>query len=62
MSLPFDIARCEGHGAGPSGHQLRQDCVNCQRRTAPRAEVQWFTSPPEDYPCPSRIPGEGEHD
>jgi len=53
--IPYDIARCEGHGAGPSGHQLRVDCVNCLRRTAPRAEVQWFMAPPDEFPCPERM-------
>ena len=46
--------RCIGHGAGPTGHQLRADCVNCQRRTAPRAGYR-FMDPPTEFPCPSRI-------
>lgn len=55
--LTNDTARCVGHGAGPSGYQLRADCVNCQRRTAPRpAGDTWFTEPPKEFPCPMRIP------
>jgi hypothetical protein len=56
--LAYDIARCSGHGAGPSGHQNRADCVNCQRRLAPRPSgVRLvFMSPPKEFPCPMRIP------
>jgi hypothetical protein len=51
-----DDHRCEGHGAGPSGHQVRVECVNCQRRTAPRpAGDTWLMTPPTEFPCPSRI-------
>jgi hypothetical protein len=53
--LPNDVARCIGHGAGPSGHQLRADCVNCQRRLAPRALYQVWTEPPKEFPCPLRL-------
>lgn len=51
-----DIARCLGHGAGPSGHQNRMDCANCLRRVAPRAGALPWMTPPEEFPCPSRIP------
>lgn len=55
--LPNDVARCLGHGAGPSGHQNRADCVNCARRLAPRAGGSVsFIAPPPEFPCPTRIP------
>jgi hypothetical protein len=60
--LPFDVARCLGHGAGPSGHQNRADCVNCLRRLAPRPSgvpLQWI-DPPKEYPCPERVAKEVE--
>lgn len=61
MILPHDTARCEGHGVGPSGHQLRVDCVNCARRLASRpAGMTVFTEPPKEYPCPIRIPVQEE--
>ena len=54
--LPNDVARCPGHGAGPSGHQNRSDCVNCARRLAPRPAGQvWYLEPPIEFPCPERI-------
>lgn len=59
--LSLNEGRCIGHGCGPSGHQLRVDCVNCQRQTAPRpAGFVWYMAPPEskEYPCPMRIPVE----
>lgn len=53
--------RCLGHGAGPTGHQLRQDCVNCGRRTAPRPSgLVEFLAPALEYPCPNRVPSEAE--
>jgi hypothetical protein len=58
--LPFDESRCQGHGAGPSGHQNRADCVNCERRLAPRPagiDLVWM-DPPKEFPCPMRIPVE----
>lgn len=60
MTLPLDISRCLGHGAGPSGHQHRADCVNCQRRLAPRPSgvLLSFMEAPKEFPCPMRIPVE----
>lgn len=58
VSLLSDMARCLGHGAGPSGHQNRMDCANCARRLAPRAGDVAFMKPPEEFPCPARIPVE----
>lgn len=52
--LPADVERCPGHGAGPSGHELRIECVNCARRLAPRAEVP-VMEPPVEFPCPARL-------
>lgn len=53
-----DMTRCLGHGAGASGHQNRVDCVNCQRRLAPRpAGVPLsYMEPPSEFPCSMRIP------
>lgn len=57
MLLPYEIPRCEGHGAGPSGHQIRMDCLNCLRRTAPRpAGMVSYVLPEKEFPCPNRIP------
>lgn len=47
--------RCVGHGVGPTGHQLRIDCVNCRRRTAPRAGYPMLENPPQQFPCPIRL-------
>jgi hypothetical protein len=56
--LPNDVARCLGHGAGPQGFQVRGECVNCQRRLAPRPAgmVPFINPPPAEFPCPKRIP------
>jgi len=58
--LALDIARCQGHPAGPSGHQNRPDCANCARRLAPRpgGAVWFYSEPPKETPCPVRIPME----
>jgi hypothetical protein len=63
VSLLDDMARCEGHGVGASGHQLRADCVNCARRLAPRPAGMHavFSEPPKEFPCPFRIPTEKDH-
>jgi hypothetical protein len=55
VSLLEDVARCIGHGAGPSGHQNRADCVNCARRLAPRHRGVVYMEPPKEFPCPQRI-------
>lgn len=47
--------RCIGHGAGPSGHQLRIDCEHCHRRTAPRAGFVVLKNPPQQFPCPIHV-------
>lgn len=58
--LPIHEMRCIGQGAGPSGHQNRADCVNCERRLAPRPSGQVeYIEPPKEFPCPMRI-GQGE--
>jgi hypothetical protein len=56
ISLLEDMARCLGHGAGPTGHQTRSDCVNCVRRLAPRPAGVEFVELPAEFPCPKRIP------
>lgn len=53
--LNAEVARCEGQSAGASGHQVRVDCVECERRLAPRAGYE-LIDPPKDWPCPKRIP------
>jgi hypothetical protein len=55
MTLPADIARCPGHGAGPTGHQVRVECVNCARRLAPRAWPAKMMEPPPEFPCRSHL-------
>jgi hypothetical protein len=54
--LPYDVARCDGHGVGPQGYQLRADCFNCRRRTAFREfdRVVWM-EPVAEFPCPQRL-------
>lgn len=51
--LPLDVSRCIGHTVGGT-NQLRLECIDCVRRTAPRAEA-WMTEPPAEHPCPIRI-------
>lgn len=61
--LPLDVARCEGHGAGPTGHQHRADCVNCKRRLASRiSNYTSYLAPDKEYPCPNRLPLTEEND
>jgi hypothetical protein len=62
-TLPLDVARCEGHGAGPSGHQNRMDCHNCMRRLAPRpaGALLTYMEPPKEFPCPLRIAAGLDH-
>jgi hypothetical protein len=40
-----------------STYQLRLECIQCQRRTAPRAEVVVWQEDelPTEHPCPQRI-------
>lgn len=56
VSLLDDMARCEGKPAGPSGHQLPEECQTCARRIAPRAGVLPWILPSQEIPCPVRIP------
>lgn len=37
MTLAHDIARCRGFGDGPE--EWLEECLTCQRRTAPGGEV-----------------------
>jgi hypothetical protein len=53
--FPLEELRCEGHGAGASGHQVRFDCVNCARRLASRPYGTKYMEPPAEFPCPQRI-------
>jgi len=57
--LPSTEKRCIGHTVGET-YQLRLECMNCLRRTAPRAEVQVMTEPPAEHPCPLRIDPEAD--
>lgn len=54
MTLPDDVSRCIGQVVNGT-YQLRLACINCQRRTAPRAEVYVMHEPPTEHPCPMRI-------
>jgi hypothetical protein len=54
MSLPNDIARCDGKDWDPFG--VQPECIDCARRIAPRS--QWPTTymePPSEFPCPMKI-------
>ena len=44
MTLPHDIARCQGvqHDG-----RWREGCERCLRRLEPGAEIQWMIDPPE---------------
>lgn len=52
--LPLDVARCIGNVVGNT-YKLRLECLNCQRRLAPRAEVVVWREPPKEHPCTARI-------
>jgi hypothetical protein len=56
MFLPTKEPRCIGNVIG-STYQLRLECIQCQRRTAPRAEVVVWQEDelPTEHPCPQRI-------
>lgn len=43
MTLPNDIARCAGFGDGPEG--WLEECLTCQRRTAPGGD--FHMAPPQ---------------
>jgi hypothetical protein len=53
--FPLEELRCEGHGAGPSGHQVRVECVNCARRLAARPYGTKYMTPPAEFPCEAKI-------
>jgi hypothetical protein len=55
MTLPSDEPRCIGAPAGPSGHQLPAQCVDCARRLAPRPWGAKLIEPTTEVPCPNRI-------
>jgi hypothetical protein len=55
MTLPLDEPRCAGAPAGPSGHQLPPQCVDCARRLAPRAWPAKMMEPPPEFPCRSHL-------
>jgi hypothetical protein len=55
MTLSLDEPRCAGAPAGPSGHQLPPQCVDCARRLAPRPLGVKLIEPPAEVPCPRRI-------
>jgi len=60
VSLPDDVARCDGVSAEG---QWREGCDDCQRRTSPPADPERVRrmSPPliVVFECESRIPPEG---
>lgn len=55
MNLPLHDYRCLGAPAGPQGLNVREECQFCERRTAPRAEVQSYMAPATQFPCQFRI-------
>ena len=60
MSLPYDVARC--NGAGGEG-EWREGCEDCQRRTDRSCgERQPWMAPPSIivFECEYRIPPEGK--
>jgi hypothetical protein len=44
VTLPNDIARCNGDGSDEDG--WRDGCETCLRRTAPRPDHVWMIAPP----------------
>jgi hypothetical protein len=58
MTLPYDIARCNGLYYSDDRDRLRACCETCARRTSPtNGEYQVWTMPPEfdGEECPSEI-------
>jgi hypothetical protein len=57
MTLPADVARCNGYRADG---ELRDGCEDCQRRTSPppNPERVWMMAPPVlvVFECEARIP------
>lgn len=63
MTLPNDVARCNGVGSDAEG--WREGCSDCLRRTAARNERTWMIEPPEIivFECASRLaPEELSHE
>lgn len=66
MSLPADVARCNGVGfedEGGGGWIWREGCDDCQRRTDRSRPMQsWGVEPPRVivFECEYRIPPEGK--
>jgi len=44
MTLPYDMARCNGYGNDEEG--WREGCEDCLRRADQGGEPQWFIQPP----------------
>ena len=62
MSLPYDVARCDGVGYPsedvPGAIDWREGCETCLRRTAPHnPHGQWMMEPPKIivFECESMI-------
>lgn len=57
MTLPADVARCDGYWADG---ELREGCPDCQRRTSQPADPErvWRMTPPVliVFECEARIP------
>lgn len=58
MSLPNDVARCSGKQWDPFG--VIPECIDCQRRESASTVVNMrrtvWMEPPQQEPCPLRIP------
>ena len=60
MSLPYDIARCQGVGfeaEGTDGWYWREGCADCRRREPGHPEFQSYMDPPKviAFECAYRI-------
>lgn len=60
MTLPYDIARCQGVGfeaEGVDGWYWREGCADCRRREPGDPGAQWFMAPPKviAFECAFRI-------
>ena len=65
MTLPYDIARCNGVGfeaEGVDGWYWREGCADCRRREPGHPEFQSYMDPPKviAFECAYRIEPEAK--
>lgn len=60
MTLPQDIARCAGWGAGPD--DWLPECEDCQRRTSPGGQLHMEPPPTVTFFCEHYIPPDRPED